>query len=324
MQIAAALGPRSTVATLREVAALPEAVLQRALDALDRAELLVRADRVSGDTFEFPHEMVRQVTYDSMVERTREKVHARILVALDSDESWRDQPDKLCYHATRAKDWAKAFAYGRSVARKSVARSAFADAASYFEIAMDALDRTPMSRARETEAIDLRIEARMAFMGSGRVTEWLDLGKEAERRAGTIDDIGRKVAAMTVRSAAQNFYGTPVEAVATGEQAVGLAEEWGHPGWLSLAEYGLGQAYFIAGRYRDADQMFGRACAQLMGPEPSAPIGTTPQYLLLMCCMMKSLTHTTMGEIDKADQFQQRAQKNAHQNNQPFYRVAGG
>jgi len=92
---------------------------------------------------------------------------------------------------------------GRSVARKCVARSAFADATSHFEIAMDALDRTPISRERETEAIDLRIEARIAYMGSGKVTEWLDLGQEAERRANAIDDIERKVATMTVRSAAQ-------------------------------------------------------------------------------------------------------------------------
>ncbi len=322
MQIAAALGPRSTVATLREVAALPETALQNALLALDRAELLVRAGGVSEDTFEFPHDMVRQVTYNSMVERTREKVHARILSALENDERFRDEADKLCYHATRAKDWAKALAYGASVARKCVARSAFADATSHFEIAMDALDRTPISRARETEAIDLRIEARMAFMGSGRVVDWLDLGKEAERRAGTIDDIGRKVAAVTVRSAAQNFYLTPLEAIATAEQAVRLAEEWGNPGWLNLAEYGLGQAYFMAGRFRDAEQMLGRACAQLMGPEASAPIGTTAQYLLLMCCMMKSLTHTTLGEIDTADRFQRRAQEIADESNRPFDRVA--
>ncbi len=322
MQMAAALGPRSTLVTLREVAALPEDLLERCLGALDRAELFVKADGVPEGAFEFPHEMVRQVTYDSMVERTREKVHAGILAALDSDQSWRDQPDKLCYHATRAKDWAKAFAYGRSVARKAVARSAFADATSYFEIAMDALDRTPTSRARETDAIDLRIEARMAFMGSGRVAEWLDLGKEAERRANTIDDIGRKVAAITVRSAAQNFYGTPLEAIATSEQAVGLAAEWGNPGWLNLAEYGLGQAYFIAGRYREAEQMLGRACTQLMGPEASAPIGTTPQYLLLVCCMMKSVAHTTLGEIDLADQFQRRAQEIADESNRPFDRVA--
>jgi len=50
----------------------------------------------------------------------------------------------------------------------------------------------------------------MAFMGLGQVSKWLDLGKEAERRAIDIDDIGRRVAAMTVRAAAQNFHGTPI------------------------------------------------------------------------------------------------------------------
>lgn len=322
MQVAAALGPRSTVATLREVAALPEALLQRALDALDRAELLVKVDGVAEESFEFPHEMIRQVTYDSMVVRTRERVHARILSVLESSESQGDQADKLCYHATRAMDWAKAFVYGRSVARKCVARSAFADATTYFETAMEALDRTPISREREAEAIDLRIEARMAFAGFGKVAEWLELEKEAERRADKINDIGRKVAAMTVRSAAQNFYGTPLEAIVTGEQVVALAQEWGNPGWLSLAEYGLGQAYHIAGCYREAEQMVGRACAQLTGPTPSAPIGTTPQYLLLMCCMMKSITHTTLGELDIAEQFQQRAQQIADESNRPYDRIA--
>ncbi|HEU0083245.1 MAG TPA: AAA family ATPase, partial [Bradyrhizobium sp.] len=322
LQIAAALGRRAATVTLRDVAALPETVLQGALAALDRTELLIRADDVPGDTFEFRHDMVRQVTYDSMVEATREKIHIRILSALESDEAGREDIARLCYHATRAKHWAKALAYGRSVARKSVARSAFADAISHFEIAMDALDRTPVSREREIEAIDLRIEARMAFMGSGRVAEWLDLGQEAERRANAIDDIERKVAAMTVRSAAQNFYGTPVEAVATGELAVRLAEEWGNLGWLNLAEYGLGQAYFLAGRYRDAERMLGQPCAQLTGPQASAPIGTTVQYMLLMCCMMKSLTHTTLGELHLADQFQRRAQQIADESRRPFDRVA--
>lgn len=322
MQIAAAFGPRATVAALREVAALPEALLQRTLSSLDQAELLMKADDDAADFFEFPHEMVRQVTYDSMVARTRERVHTRILTVLENDGRWQDEPDKLCYHAIRAKNWSKAFDCGRQVARKAVARSAFADAASYFEIAMDALDKTPNSFAREAEAIDLRIEARMAFMGSGRVVDWLELGKEAERRADRIDDIGRKVAAMTITSAARNFYGTPPEAIAAGEQVVRLAEEWGNVGWLNLAQYGLGQAYFIAGRYRHAEQMLGRACEQLMSAGARAPIGTTAQYLLLMCCMMKSLTHAALGEFDTAHDFQERAQRIAGESNRPFDRVA--
>src|SRR5260370_16360038 len=159
-------------------------------------------------------------------------------------------------------------------------------------------------------------------MGEGGVGEGVDVGKEGERRGNAIDGIGRKVAAITVRSAAQNFYGTPLEAIATSEQAVGLAAEWGNPGWLNLAEYGLGQAYFIPGRYREADQMLWRACTQLMGPEASAPIGTTPQYLLLVCCMMKSVAHTTLGEIDLSHPFQRRSQQIADESNRPFDRVA--
>ncbi len=46
---------------------------------------------------------------------------------------------------------------------------------------------------------------------------------------------------------------------------------------------------------------------QLSGPDASAPPGTTPKTLLLLCCMMKSVTHTTLGEIDTAIEFHQRA-----------------
>lgn len=322
LQIASALGPRSTEAMLRKVAALPEAALQDGLAALDRAELLVNVDSAVDRLFEFQHEMVRQVTYDSMVDKVRESIHARILATLENEDNSPELPDMLCHHAVRAKDWPKAFVHGRSSARRCIDRSAFSDAITYFETAINALDQTPTTPSREADAVDIRIEARTAFMGAGQIAEWYEMGKDAERRAGLIDDIGRRVAAMTVRAAAQNFNGTPVESVAIGETVVRLAEEWGNLGWLNLAQYGLGQAYFLAGRYREAEQMLGNACARLMSPEASAPIGTMPQYLLLLCCMMKTMTHATLGEIDVADQFQQRAAAIANESNRPFDRVA--
>ncbi|MBR0709033.1 ATP-binding protein [Bradyrhizobium liaoningense] len=322
LQIAAALGPRANQAMLRKVAALPEDVLQDCLTTLDRAELLVRIDSELEDSLEFRHEMVRQVTYDSMVEKVREGIHASILAALEGDEAWTDGPDALCYHATRAKDWQKAFHHGRSAARRCLARSAYADAVDYFETAMESLDKTPVTHARETNAIDLRMEARLAFAGSGRVAEALDLGSEAERRADAINDIGRKVAAMTMRAGAQNFYGTPVEAVAIGEDVVHLAESSGNPGWRNLAQYGLGQAYFLSGRYRGAEKMLAAARGHLAGSAASAPIGTTPQSLLLLCCMMNSITHTVMGELDAAEQLQREAAAIAEETGRPYDRVA--
>ncbi|WP_298886520.1 adenylate/guanylate cyclase domain-containing protein [uncultured Bradyrhizobium sp.] len=322
LQVAAALGPRSSEAVVRNVSQLPEDVFHDCLAALDRAELLAAIDSDLENSLEFRHEMVRQVTYESMVEKVRESIHARVLAVFEGDQTWRDDPDSLCYHAIRAKDWAKAFTYGRSAAQKCLARSAYPDAVDYFRTAMDSLDKTPLTRPRETNAIDLRMEARMAFIWSGRVAEWIDLGKEADQRASQIDDVGRKVAAMTVMAGGQNFYGTPAEAVILGEEVVGLAEQSGNPGWRNLAQYNLGQAYFIAGRYREAEQTFVRARANLTGAEASAPYGTPPKYTLLLCCMMKSLTHAVMGELDAAEQLQREAAAIADETGRPYDRVA--
>ncbi|MET4325543.1 class 3 adenylate cyclase/tetratricopeptide (TPR) repeat protein [Bradyrhizobium sp. i1.15.2] len=322
LQIAATLGRRSSEAILRSVAALPEDVFQTSLAALDRVDLLVRIDSELESVLEFRHDMVRQVTYESMVEKVRESIHSRILSALESDGRKSSDSDELCYHATRAKDWDRSFVHGRAAAQKCLARSAFSDAATYFQTAMKSLDMMPTGPSREARAIDVRIEARSAFMASGLVAEWFELGREAERRANVIDDTARKIAAMTVRAAAQNFYGTPIEAVATGEQIVSLAEHGGDLGWLNVALYGLGQAYFLAGRYREAERTVARACYRLEGPNADAPKSTMPKYVLLLCCMMKSFTHTVMGEFDLAEQLQQQAAAIAEETGRPYDRVA--
>src|SRR2546426_6090672 len=46
--------------------------------------------------------------------------------------------------------------------------------------------------------------------------------------------------------------------------------------------------------------------------------------MLLVCCMMKSVTHAALGEIDIADHFQRIAQQIADQTNRPFDRIAAG
>ena len=59
-----------------------------------------------------------------------------------------------------------------------------------------------------------------------------------------------------------------------------------------------------------------------MGPEASAPFGTPPKYTLLLCCMMKSFTHTVMGEFDAAEQLQREAAAIADETGRPYDRVA--
>ena len=91
------------------------------------------------------------------------------------------------------------------------------------------------------------------------------------------------------------------------EQVVELAGKWGDRGWLNADEFGLGQAYFIAGHYLKADEMLARASAQLMSPKAIAPMGTTVDYMLLMCCMVNSVVNTNLGNRDNADRLRRLA-----------------
>ena len=172
-----------------------------------------------------------------------------------------DIAEALCHHAVKARTGPSG-PYGHMAAQKAFARSAFRDATGYFQIAMDAVDKLPASVAREERAIDLRIEARLSFASLGNIEHWLTLCRDAEARSEKIGDERRRLASITIRAAALNFYGTPYEAITAGEQAIALANTRADIAWLNYAEYVLGQAYFVADRYRDAGACLNRAIAR--------------------------------------------------------------
>lgn len=324
LQLASTIGASGSIALLAALTEEPPAVFLQRIGALDDAGLLRETSARSDQSFEFPHELVRQVAYESMLESTRAAIHRRILAALEADAGAgpEDRSSLLCHHARHAKDWRKTIDYACRVARKCMARSALSDASEKFGLAMTAADQLPPSVAREQEAIDLRIEARSAFSASGRVDRWLQLAREAEHRAAAIADTPRQVAAISVRSAALNFYGAARDAVREGELALRHAEKLGDGGWITYTQYGLGQAYFIAGRYRDAERALGRSYSRLAGTQPKAIAGTTAQDMLLLCCMMKSIAHVNRGNLRLADACQRQAQHLAARSKRPFDRVA--
>jgi tetratricopeptide (TPR) repeat protein len=207
-------------------------------------------------------------------------------------------------------------------AKKAFARSAFRDASRYFEIAMDAVDKQPASTAREQRAIDLRIEARLAFVSLGNIERWFDLGREGEARSEQIGDEGRRLASIAIRAAALNFHGTPYEGITAGEQAVELANRLNNRTWLGFAEYGLGQSYFLAGRYRDAELWLGRGCARLAGDPENVPPGTTASSLLVLCYMMRALDYAWLGKFDESEECSEQASDLARTNDRPYDLVA--
>ncbi len=324
LQLASVVGPRIPPSLLTAVTGMPAAELQSRLWSLEILDFLVESRWLASPEYEFAHDLIREVAYDSILRPQREELHRRILAALEASARGHQEEvaEALCHHAVKAQDWAKADQYGYMAAKKALARSAFRDATEYFQMAMDAVDKQPASTAREQRAIDLRIEARMAFAPLGSMEQWFALCRDAEARSVKIRDEERRLASIVAKAVALNFYGAPVEAVTASEQAVALANSLAATAWLGYAEYVLGQAYFISGRYRDAELLLNRASMRLAGAPENVPPGTTGSSLLVLCHMMKALVYVSTGEYDNSEQSSQLASDLAKSNDRPYDIIA--
>jgi class 3 adenylate cyclase/tetratricopeptide (TPR) repeat protein len=324
LQLASVVGPRVSPHLLAVVTGMPTAELQSRLWSLEILDFLTESRWLTSPEYVFAHDLIREVAYDSILRSQREVLHRRILAALEASSQGREEDvaEALCHHAVKAQDWVKAAHFGQMSAKKALARSAFRDATGYFQTAMDAVDKLPASVAREQRAIDLRIEARLAFVSHGDIEQWFGLGRDGEARSEKIGDEGRRLASIAMRAAALNFYGTPYEAITAGEEAVTLANQLNNKIWLGFAEYGLGQSYFLAGRFRDAQLWLGRASARLASAPESVPPGTTGSSLLVLCSMMSALVCAWLGEFDESERCSAQASDLAEQNDRPYDKVA--
>ncbi|WP_084030744.1 ATP-binding protein [Bradyrhizobium paxllaeri] len=324
LQLASVLGPRVSPNLLATVTDMPAAQLQSRLWSLEVLDFLEEVRSVPSVEYVFAHDLIREVAYESILRSQREVLHRRILTALEATSVGREEDvaEALCHHAIKSQDWSKVDRYGHLAARKAFARSAFRDATEYFKAAMDAVDMQPESTAREQRAIDLRIEARLSFVSFGSIEEWFSLGQDGEARSRKIGDEKRRLASIAIRAAALNFYGTPYEAIAVAEEAVALANQMNNSPWLCFVEYGLGQSYFLAGRFRDAQRHLAKATALLASAPNNVPPGTTGSSLLVLCRMMSAIVHAWLGEFDEAEHCSEEASILAETNDRPYDMIA--
>lgn len=324
LQLASVIGPLVSSHLLGTVTGMPAPELQSRLWSLEILDFLTTAGSPGSPDYTFAHDLIREVAYESILRSQREVLHRRILAALEASfiGHEEDVAEALCHHAAKAQEWSKVDRYGLLAAKKAFARSAFRDATGFFRMAIDAVDRLPYSVEREQRAIDLRFEARLAFISLGDIEQWFRLGNDGEIRAEKIGDETRRLACIAIRAAALNFYGTPYEAIEAGEKAVALAEQLGAATWISYAEYGLGQSYFVAGRYRDAKTYLDRADAHLTRAPDDVPPGTSGSSVLVLCNMMRTLISAVMGESDESFQYARQASYLAESNGRPYDLIA--
>ena len=267
LEIAAVIGKDVPFSIVRAVAGVPEDALRAAFARLKSAEFLHETS-VSPDTeYTFKHALTHEAAYASMPPEQRSALHARIVEAIERRHPDRlaDHVERLAHHAVLGGVWENAVGYLRQAAARSVSRSANREAVTYLEQALNALARLPESRGKTEQAIDLRLDLRLALLPLGELERILPHLREAEALAERLGDqhrLGRVCLYMTGQlyltgdHARALEYGRRTQAITEGLRDFSLE--------VATNAY-IGQIDLVRGGYRAAAARFRRNVESIVG-----------------------------------------------------------
>ena len=158
-QIGAAIGREFSHALLAAVVGKPEAELEAALERLIAAGLLFRQGVAPQATYLFKHALVQDAAYGTLLREPRGALHARIAEMLERQfpEIAESQPELLARHCSEAGLIDKAASFWGKAGRRSLDRSALAEATAQLTHALDHFAALPPSPALRREEIKLQV-----------------------------------------------------------------------------------------------------------------------------------------------------------------------
>src|SRR5262249_30746877 len=137
---------------------LPAGKISEHLKQLEEADFLRRVKRAGSEDC-FKHELIREVTYGTILLATRRSLHAKAVATIESRFGDRldEHIDRLADHAFVAGLWEKAVPYQLRSCRRAARRGANQDAIGIYHRGLETLSRWPASPARIKAEIDFRL-----------------------------------------------------------------------------------------------------------------------------------------------------------------------
>jgi class 3 adenylate cyclase len=300
LQTASVIGKDVPFVLLHAVAGLAEDVVQRGLTHLQAAEFLYETRLFPDPEYTFKHALTHEVTYGSLLHDRRRALHANIADTIEGLYSGRlaEMVDRLAHHAFRGELWGKAVPYLRQAGAKAFARSANRESATCFEQALVALQHLPETRETLGQAIDLRFDIRNSLYPLGELERIVGYLREAEGLAKTLDDQRRLGWVSAYMSQYLLTTGNWTDARTFGESAHSIAETLGDVALQVAANYYLGLAGFISGRYPSAEDYCRKIVQALQGDVGRQRFGLS-LFPAVMCRAYLAFSLAQRGEFEE-------------------------
>jgi class 3 adenylate cyclase/predicted ATPase len=264
-QYAAVIGRQFSYALLHAVSQVDEGLLQQELGRLVEAEIVYQRGAPPQSTYVFKHALIQDVAYQSLLKRTRQQYHQRIVQVLAEQfpETAETQPELLAHHYTEAGLIEQAIPCWQQAGQHASDRSANLEAISHFTTGIELLKTLPETPERTQHALTLYNGLGTALrMTKGQAAPEVEhvyvqayaLGQQAgetSQLAQVVLGLWRCYNTRAQLHTAQEF----------GEILLRLAQRVPDPALAVLAHYALGATRFYLGALPTARQHLEEAIA---------------------------------------------------------------
>jgi class 3 adenylate cyclase/predicted ATPase len=251
LQTLAVLGREFRLELVHLVTLKPSDESERMLARLQAGEFIYEQLATGDVEYVFKHALTQEVAYNALLIERRKLLHERAGLALESifAEQMEDHLDELAHHYSRSDNVSKAVEYLGRAGQQAMQRSAYADAISSFNTAIDLSLRLPVSPERTQRELFLRLAVGPALSS---VKGWA--APEAERtytrarelceRLGDPPEIFPALVGLWIVHLLRGEIGTARELA---ERLLRRAQSADDPVLLQYAQLALGETSFFKG-----------------------------------------------------------------------------
>jgi class 3 adenylate cyclase/predicted ATPase len=252
-QIGAAIGREFSYALLRVISRLPEDELQAALGRLVASELIFQRGTPPDAVYSFKHALVQDAAHGSLLRGARQRLHAQIAEALETDspELMDSQPELLAQHYAEAGLVEKSVSYWGKAGHRSAARSAIAEAAAQYQRALEQLALLPDNPERQRQELEFQssLGAALRFVKGQAAAE---TGQAYARARELWELLGFPTEYIHIPYGQSRYHGYRGEtalALRLDEELLRVSRQLNDSRGLVLSHQSCGTGYLLRGRF---------------------------------------------------------------------------
>jgi DNA-binding CsgD family transcriptional regulator/tetratricopeptide (TPR) repeat protein len=155
LSVAAVIGRTVEFEDLRGVLGMSELELLDVIEQLVAHQLLREEKSEGPDCYAFPHALMKEALYETIISRRRRLLHRRVADVLEKrSRRQATRLDELAYHYRLGGDRERAFNYARLAGDEAVRLRAWDDAAEHYENALSSLEEIGDDGARTSDLLE--------------------------------------------------------------------------------------------------------------------------------------------------------------------------